>query len=78
MPIDARTMVEQTGLKNRGHSMEDMADRRQAAEAFTGAKLEEIAVGGMSPETASKNIENMIGTVQIPLGYAGPVHMEGG
>ncbi len=71
-------MVEQTGLKNRGHFMEDMADRRQAAEAFTGAKLEEIAVGGMSPETASKNIENMIGTVQIPLGYAGPVHMEGG
>lgn len=78
VPIDARTMVEQTGLKNRGHFMEDMADRRQAAEAFTGAKLEEIAVGGMSPETASKNIENMIGTVQIPLGYAGPVHMEGG
>lgn len=71
-------MTEQTGLKNRGHSMEDMADRRRAAEEFSGAKLEEIAVGGMSPETASKNIENMIGTVQIPLGYAGPVHMEGG
>lgn len=71
-------MAEQTGLKNRGHSMEDMAERRNAAETFSGVKLEAIAAGGMTPETASKNIENMIGTVQIPLGYAGPVHMEGG
>ena len=65
------------GLKNRGHSPDDMLERRTAAEAFSGAELREIAAGGMSPETASKNIENMIGTVQIPLGYAGPVHIEG-
>ena len=65
------------GLKNRGHSPDDMLERRTAAEAFSGAELREIGAGGMSPETASKNIENMIGTVQIPLGYAGPVHIEG-
>ncbi len=71
-------MAEQSGLKNRGHTVADMEERRAAAEAFTGATLEEIARGGMDPETASKNIENMIGTTQIPLGYAGPVDIHGG
>lgn len=71
-------MAEQSGLKNRGHTVADMEERRAAAEAFTGATLEEIARGGMDPETASKNIENMIGTIQIPLGYAGPVDIHGG
>ena len=65
------------GLKNRGHSRADMEERRRAAEAFTGADLSEVSKGGMDPEAASKNIENMIGTVQVPLGYAGPVHVEG-
>ena len=71
-------MAEQSGLKNRGHTVADMEERRAAVEAFTGATLEEIARGGMDPETASKNIENMIGTTQIPLGYAGPVDIHGG
>lgn len=71
-------MAEQSGLKNHGHTVADMEERRAAAEAFTGATLEEIARGGMDPETASKNIENMIGTTQIPLGYAGPVDIHGG
>lgn len=70
-------MADQSGLKNRGHSVADMEDRRGAAEEFTGTTLSAVASGGMDPETASKNIENMIGTVQIPLGYAGPVHIEG-
>ena len=71
-------MAEQSGLKNRGHTVADMEERRAAAQAFTGATLDEIAKGGMDPETASKNIENMIGTTQIPLGYAGPVDIHGG
>lgn len=71
-------MAEQTGLKNRGHAVSDMEDRRSAAEEFTGVALTEIAKGGMEPETAAKNVENMIGTIQVPLGYAGPINMAGG
>ena len=70
-------MAEQKGLKNRGHSRADVDERRTAAEEFTGAKLETIAAYGFEPESASKNIENMIGTVQIPLGYGGPVKVHG-
>ncbi len=70
-------MAEQNGLKNRGHEVSDMEERRAAASEFTGATLEEIAKGGLDPATASKNIENMIGTIQVPLGYAGPVRIKG-
>lgn len=70
-------MSDQSGLRNRGHTPEDMEDRRSAAERLTGVELREISKGGMDPGVASKNIENMIGTVQVPLGYAGPVRIEG-
>lgn len=70
-------MAEKAGLKNRGYKKEDVEERRIAAEQFTGAKLDCISRYSIDPEKASKNIENMIGTVQIPLGYAGPVRIKG-
>ena len=70
-------MAEHSGLKNRGYTAADVDERRKAAEEFTGASLETVSKYGFDPEGASKNIENMIGTVQIPLGYAGPVRITG-
>lgn len=70
-------MDDRTGLKNRGRTIADMEDRRSAAEDFTGTPLDEIAKGSLDPEAASKNVENMIGTIQVPLGYAGPVDIRG-
>ena len=70
-------MAEHSGLKNRGYTAADVEDRRKAAEEFTGASLETVSKYGFDPQTASKNIENMIGTTQIPLGYAGPVRISG-
>ncbi len=70
-------MAERSGLKNRGYTADDVEDRRKAAEEFTGASLETVSKYGFDPEKASKNIENMIGTTQIPLGYAGPVRISG-
>ena len=70
-------MAEHSGLKNRGYTAADVEDRRKAAEEFTGASLDTVSKYGFDPETASKNIENMIGTIQIPLGYAGPVRITG-
>jgi len=70
-------MTDSTGLKNRGKTKADVEDRRKAAEEYTGTELKTISNYGFDPELASTNIENMIGTVQIPLGYAGPVRIEG-
>jgi len=70
-------MSDATGLKNRGKTKADVEERRAAAEEYTGVKLETISNYGFEPELASKNIENMIGTVQIPLGFAGPMTING-
>lgn len=70
-------MAEQKGLKNRGYTHADVDERRKAAEQFTGADLESVSKYCFSSEKASKNIENMIGAIQIPLGYAGPIMVKG-
>lgn len=70
-------MVDPKGLKNRGYSHSDVDERRAAAEEFSGKSLESISKYCFSSEAASKNIENMIGSTQIPLGFAGPVTIIG-
>jgi len=70
-------MEEQRGLKNKGYSHSDVDERRRAVEEFTGTDLEHISKFCFDSEAASKNIENMIGATQIPLGFAGPVKIKG-
>ena len=70
-------MAVQDGLKNRGHTSADVEERRKAAEDFTKADLSSVKDFSFDPERASKNIENMIGVTQIPLGFAGPVQING-
>ena len=70
-------MEEKRGLKNRGHSHSDVDERRRAVEEFTGADLESISKYCFDSEKASKNVENMIGATQVPLGFAGPVLIRG-
>ncbi|MDR0198666.1 MAG: hydroxymethylglutaryl-CoA reductase (NADPH) [Methanomassiliicoccaceae archaeon] len=70
-------MSQDTGLRNRGRERSDADDRRKAAESFTGAKFDHISNYSFDPKAAEKNIENMIGAVQVPLGFAGPFMIEG-
>lgn len=70
-------MSDGAGLKNRGHTKADVDERRAAVEEFAGTGLEKIAQYCFEPEAASHNVENMIGTTQIPLGFAGPVKISG-
>ncbi len=70
-------MADPTGLKLRGYSHSDVDERRAAAEKFSGTSLENISKYCFDSEKASKNVENMIGSIQIPLGYAGPVTVSG-
>ena len=53
------------------------AVRRQVVEAESGADCEAIGDYGFPAEVAEPNIENMIGTVQVPLGVVGPVDING-
>ncbi len=70
-------MSDGTGLKNRGHTQADVDERLSAVEEYSGVKLENISKNSIPPEAAAHNCENMIGSTQIPLGYAGPVTVAG-
>lgn len=65
------------GLKKRGNQRSDVDERRKAVESATGASLGTISEYSFDPEAASKNVENMIGCTQVPLGFAGPVRING-
>ena len=67
------------------HELDEHADadtataaRRLVVDADTGASLETVGNYGFPAERAESNIENMLGTVQIPVGVAGPVDVNGG
>jgi 3-hydroxy-3-methylglutaryl-coenzyme A reductase (EC 1.1.1.34) len=54
------------------------AARRRVVTAETEADLEAVADYTFAAATAEPNIENLLGAVQIPLGVAGPVPVDGG
>jgi hydroxymethylglutaryl-CoA reductase (NADPH) len=67
------------------HELDDHADpdvaaaaRRQIVESETGTSLDAVGDYGFPAERAASNIENMIGAVQVPMGVAGPVTVDGG
>ena len=52
--------------------------RRSAVERSYGVELEHIRTCSLNLEDATKrNIENMIGAIQVPLGIAGPLKVKG-
>ncbi|CAD7766897.1 MAG: 3-hydroxy-3-methylglutaryl-coenzyme A reductase [Candidatus Argoarchaeum ethanivorans] len=57
---------------------EAVALRRRAIEKLTGVRLQHVSRFSIDASSVvGRNIENMIGTVQIPLGIAGPIHVKG-
>jgi hydroxymethylglutaryl-CoA reductase (NADPH) len=67
------------------HELEEHADADAATAARrllltdeTGADLETVGEYAFPAEQADTDIENMIGTAQIPMGVAGPVQVNGG
>ncbi len=67
----------QSGLKNRGMERTDVDERRAAVSQLTEVEFDAITSYPFEPEVARTNIENMIGVIQIPLGFAGPVQVNG-
>jgi hydroxymethylglutaryl-CoA reductase (NADPH) len=63
--------------KENDHSDEQSARRREFATAKTGASLDTVGSYTIDPAVTRGNIENFVGTVQMPLGLAGPLRIEG-
>ncbi|MEM6456179.1 MAG: hydroxymethylglutaryl-CoA reductase [Acidobacteriota bacterium] len=51
--------------------------RRKFVEKYTGATLKHVSKYSIDPKATMGNVENFTGVAQIPLGFAGPIHMRG-
>jgi hydroxymethylglutaryl-CoA reductase (NADPH) len=60
-----------------GYAADDIAARRRWVEERSGAQLRHVASFSIPGEAMRGNIENPIGAVQVPLGIAGPLLVEG-
>ncbi len=64
------------GLKNRGKTVEDIEEKGGGSRVHH-VKLAWIPSCRIDPIFANKNIENTIGTIQLPLGFVGAVNING-
>jgi hydroxymethylglutaryl-CoA reductase (NADPH) len=59
------------------YTREQAAERRRFAERKTGGKLDHVGSYSFDPALLPGNIENFFGVAQVPIGLAGPLHIEG-
>lgn len=58
-------------------SAEVIKQRQEFVEKFTDTKLAHISKFSVEPETLSGNIENFTGVAQVPMGFVGPILVNG-
>ncbi len=63
--------------KDNDYTREAAATRRQFLQEHTGVALEHVGQHSFDPAILPGNIENFTGIVQMPLGFAGPLRVNG-
>ncbi len=59
------------------YSEEIIRERQRFVEEFTGKKLEHTTNYSFDPHTTQGNAEHFTGVAQVPLGFAGPIQING-
>jgi len=59
------------------YAPDEIAARRRYVEEHTGARLEHTSRASFDPAITRGNIENFTGVAQVPLGFAGPLRVNG-
>jgi len=63
--------------KQNNYDMDIIRQRQDFVEEFTGAHLHHVKHHSFDPAVTKGNIENFTGVAQIPLGFAGPLKVNG-
>ncbi|HEY7192841.1 MAG TPA: hydroxymethylglutaryl-CoA reductase [Gemmatimonadales bacterium] len=59
------------------YSREPIVERQRFITTFTGVKLHHVGAYSFDPEVTRGNIENFTGVAQVPIGFAGPLRVNG-
>lgn len=59
------------------YAPESVAERRRFVEEHSGVRLNHVAQASFDPHLTRGNIENFTGVAQLPLGFAGPLRVNG-
>lgn len=59
------------------YAAEIVRQRQRFVEGFSGRTLEHLTQYSFDPQTAKGNIENFTGVAQVPIGFAGPIRING-
>ena len=63
--------------KQANYGPEIIQERQEFVETFSGAKLNHVKHHSFDPALTQGNIENFTGVAQIPMGFAGPLKVNG-
>ena len=63
--------------KEDNYSREIVARRQRFVEEYAGVKLQHIDKFSFEPSATKGNIENFTGVAQVPIGFAGPIKVNG-
>ncbi|MBI4911879.1 MAG: hydroxymethylglutaryl-CoA reductase [Acidobacteria bacterium] len=63
--------------KDDNYGLDVIKDRQRFLEEFAGVKLQHLTQYSFDPAVTKGNIENFTGVAQIPLGFAGPLRVNG-
>jgi hydroxymethylglutaryl-CoA reductase (NADPH) len=65
------------GDRARNYEPEIVLERQEFVEEYTGVKLEHLNKYSFDAKITQGNIENFTGVAQVPIGFAGPIHLNG-
>ncbi len=63
--------------KEQNYTSEIIAQRQRFVEEISGVKLQHLGKFSFDPAKAAGNIENFTGVAQVPIGFAGPLRING-
>ncbi|MEM9838844.1 MAG: hydroxymethylglutaryl-CoA reductase [Pseudomonadota bacterium] len=63
--------------KDDNYSQNAASDRANFVREQTGADLSHVTSGSVDPKLVQGNTENFFGVAQVPMGLAGPLHIDG-